>query len=92
MTAFPHKESEIDGKMPSHQYNQKISINQQYKANRIRPESPQGGFVLYCSEHRFCKAKTDGVFAERGKCPCNPIQKGQSNAREKYNNQYPRDG
>lgn len=50
-----------------------MNYNQQYKAKRIRPVSPQGGFVLYCSEHRFCKAKTDGVYAERGKCPCNPI-------------------
>lgn len=24
------------------------------------------GCVLYCSEHRFCKAKTDGGNAERG--------------------------
>ena len=40
----------IDGKMPSHQYNHKININPQYKANRIRPELPQGRFVLYCSK------------------------------------------
>ena len=44
----------------------KMKYYQQYKANRIRPVSPQGGFVLYCSEHRFCKAKTDGGNAERG--------------------------
>ena len=75
MTAFLKEKTEIDGKTPSHQYNKKISINQQYKANRIRPESPQGGFVLYCSEHRFCKAKTDGVYAERGFAPVTPYRK-----------------
>ena len=28
----------------------KMNYNQKYKANRIRPVSPQGGFVLYCSK------------------------------------------
>lgn len=50
MTAFLNGKTKIDGKMPSHQYNHKININPQYKANRIRPELPQGRFVLYCSK------------------------------------------
>ena len=28
----------------------KMNYNQKYKANRIRPVSPKGGFVLYCSK------------------------------------------
>ena len=31
---------------------------QQYKANRIRPVSPQGGFVLYCSKQGICTANS----------------------------------
>lgn len=62
-----------DGKMTSSIIRQKIILLLQYKTPKICPVSQQGGFVLYCSEHRFCKAKTDGVYAERGKCPCNPI-------------------
>ena len=46
MTAFLNGKTKIDGKMPSHQYNHKININPQYKANRIRPELPQGGFIM----------------------------------------------
>lgn len=34
MTAFLHREVEVDGKMPSHQYNHKIKINQQYTAQQ----------------------------------------------------------
>ena len=36
----------------------KIKINQQYKANRIRPVSPQGGFVVYCSKQGICTANS----------------------------------
>ncbi len=58
------RKNDSDGKMTS-------SILQ-YKTPKIRPVSPQGGFVLYCSEHRLCYHKTGTANAERGSCPCNP--------------------
>ena len=36
----------------------KMNSNQKYKANRIRPVSPQGGFVLYCSKQGICTANS----------------------------------
>ena len=37
---------------------QKMNYYQQYKANRIHPVSPQGGFVLYCSKQGICTANS----------------------------------
>ena len=37
---------------------QKMNYYQQYKANGIRPVSPQGGFVLYCSKQGICTANS----------------------------------
>ena len=61
-----------DGKMTSSIIRQKIILLLQYKTPKIRPVSQQGGFVLYCSEHRLCYHKTGTANAERGSCPCNP--------------------
>ena len=36
----------------------KMKYYQQYKANRIRPVSLQGGFVLYCSKQGICTANS----------------------------------
>lgn len=70
--SFSKRNPDYDGKMTSSHIRHKIIPNLQYKTQKIRPESPQGGFVLYCSEHRFCYHKTGAAKAERGSRPCNP--------------------
>ena len=58
MTAFFRIENELAITMTAQGNYQKINYNQQYKANRIRPVSPQGGFVLYCSKQGICTANS----------------------------------
>ena len=72
MLSFSKRNPDNDGKMTSSIIRQKIILLLQYKTPKIRPVSQQGGFVLYCSEHRLCYHKTGTANAERGSCPCNP--------------------
>ena len=62
MTAFFKYEFEFDGKTPS--YQDSIIISSIRHSRMV--EIALRGCVLHCSEHRFCKAKTDGGNAERG--------------------------
>ena len=63
MTAFFKNEFEFYGKTPSYQDSIIISSIRHSRTLEITLR----GCVLYCSEHRFCKAKTDGGNAEGAK-------------------------
>ena len=58
MTAFFRIKNELAVTMTAQVNYQKINNYYQYKANRIRPVSPQGGFVLYCSKQGICTANS----------------------------------
>ena len=58
MTAFFRIKNELAVTMTAQVNYQKINYYYQYKANKIRPVSLQGGFVLYCSKQGICTANS----------------------------------